>query len=169
MQRRPFLHLLVAITVASSACAGPTFGELDLAGLDSLCPEAAMTGDLSSCNGTYYGVMTIEATRAEGALNSTCTGEMTVTIDADATPAVQGHGECEFDGLLSSMGVQEGLVDGRLDSSDLLAGEVWVGRDLRTQWDGGWSSEGALRASFQGDHEVSGIELEYRGTFEVWR
>ena len=74
-----------------------------------------------------------------------------------------GGGLCELDGLLSGMGEQEGLVDGRLDG-----GELWVGRDLRAVWDGGWDGFGAMQAAFAGDHEVSGISLTYRGSFEVW-
>jgi hypothetical protein len=101
-------------------------------------------------------------------MNSICTGEMTITVDVEAMPPIQGRGTCEFDGVLSNLGEQEGLVDGWLDSSNLLGGGVWVGQDLQSAWDGGWDSFGSLQAGFKGDHEVSGIALTYRGAFEVW-
>lgn len=170
MERLPVVRLLAiaALTLASSACAGPNFEEVDLNALSSLCPEALETGDLASCNGSYHGVITIEASRSGGELTSSCVGEMTVTIDTDATPAIQGRGTCEFDGVLSGLGLQEGLVDGQTDGSELAAGKLWVGQDIRTEWDGGWDGFGAMQASFAGDHEISGIALEYRGSFEVW-
>ncbi len=166
MNRTPVLHLAAAIALTTIGCAGPAFEEVNLDALSSICPEALETGDMTACNGTYHGVITIEASKGE--MTSTCTGEMTVTIDSSSAVPVKGKGICLFDGLLERLGEQEGLIDGHLDT-DLPAGELWVGEDLRTSWDGGWNFEGALLASFEGLTEAEGVELDYRGAFEVWK
>ena len=160
--------LLTACAALTADCNNPSFEAVDLASLTSLCPEGLESGEHGSCNGTYHGVITIEASRADGELSSTCTGEMVVTIDTSATPSIRGAGSCEFDGLLSSLGPQEGHVDGRCAYTDVLSGEVRVGRDIHSSWQGGWTDEGSLEASFSGFHEVNGIELEYRGAFDAW-
>ena len=96
--------LLTACAALTADCNNPSFEAVDLASLTSLCPEGLESGEHGSCNGTYHGVITIEASRADGELTSTCTGEMVVTIDTSATPSIRGAGSCEFDGLLSSLG-----------------------------------------------------------------
>jgi hypothetical protein len=111
---------------------------------------------------------------------ASCTGPLTLTVDAAAEPPISGELECTF--VVSGYVVAApGQLRGALTVDPAAAGQILVGKTgggYVPLVDGGWqgtfvadpvSGEATLDATFVGDLTVKGTHVSWDGTFSATR
>ena len=172
MERILVLTALAASITGSTGCdlldfSLPGFDELPLDGLTDACPAALESGDPSDCNGEYTGTITIEALTTTNIPLASCSGEATMSVEASSETALVGEASCVFDGLLASMGEQEGWFEGQLTDEDELQGEIELGDDITAWGVGGYDVDGGIIVGFEGSWIYEDVEVIYQGLIEL--
>ena len=172
MDRIAFITALATIVTNTVGCdlsdlELPGFDELPLDGLTELCPEALESGDPADCDGEYVGTIVLELMTSSNVPLAGCVGDAVVLIDSSAETSVMGEGSCTFDGLLESLGEQDGWFEGDMANEDPLQGELELGDDIYAEWSGGYDADGAIVAGFEGSYDYQGIEIRYQGILEL--
>jgi len=116
-------------------------------------------GDTESWSGDF--TIEAEATNSMGTTTDTCRG--TVAFDM-SFPAYVGTVECEWDGPLSAIGADSGIVDGIVQPGDTeVIGYIelgWMVMEFEGTYD---SSE--ITASFSGEEGGGGESISWTGTY----
>ena len=118
---------------------------------------------------TYTGTIVVDASLTAFGISDTCSGSMTIYVTEANTPQVRGAGTCTFAGTLSSLGEQEGIVDGNITTDPWMEGSISVGSSISDTWRGKFIDDYTLEGSFSGTTTISGFSVDYTGDISVSR
>jgi hypothetical protein len=128
--------------------------------------------DVDTCDtdwsGEYSGSFTIDVAAPSLGITDSCVGTGTLDVDPAASPALDMRGSCAYVGPVAALipGSQNGRLTGDFDTPDTASGTIQIsGVSVTDTWTGQFTAPGTFTATVRGSTTVSGIAVDYAGTF----